>query len=326
MSSLGRRASPSLLASLCRAAMAVTDREQFRPERAGTPIGPWRLYSASPRDRRDAGRSWRRARCAAASRAVARSRRPTRPRAVRACRSAAHALCSPAVGQRWAHWRSPNRHPPRWAQIVNPDAAATASSSSTVRCPSRLLREPQPPPGLLNRSGSPWTLTGPVECAVGVRAGGCAPECSLRRDRPSRGSLLACGVACWPSSSSSGSASPLAMLTPPQARRSEPGGWRPRRGCRHGQQCLPCQGSRAESVWRDNDSLLRRLLLKTPQLVIGRFRCVNPAKARGSGAVSLLALEQLSSEVGCNRGRIAQFPEQLTLNQRVAGVVSLRVV
>src|SRR6266850_6146706 len=50
-------------------------------------------------------------------------------------------------------------------------------------------------------------------------------------------------------------------------------------------------------VWRDNDSLLRSLLLKTPQLVIGRFRCVNPVKARGSGAVSLLALEQLSSEV-----------------------------
>src|SRR4029077_5036227 len=38
-----------------------------------------------------------------------RSRRPTRPRVARACRSAAHALCSPAVGQRWAHWRSPNR-------------------------------------------------------------------------------------------------------------------------------------------------------------------------------------------------------------------------
>src|SRR5207253_10882743 len=106
------------------------------------------------------------------------------------------AACSLAAGQRWAHWRSPNRHPPRWAQIVKPDAAATASGSSTVRCLLRLLREPQPPPGLLNRSGSPSTLTGPVECSVGVRAGGCAPECSLRRDRPSRGSLLACGVAC----------------------------------------------------------------------------------------------------------------------------------
>src|SRR5467141_363913 len=307
MSSLGRHASASLLASLCRAAMAVTGREQFRPERAGTPIGPWRLCSASPRDRRDAGRSWRRARCAAASRAAARSRRPTRPRVARACRSAAHALCSPAVGQRWAHWRSPNRHPPRWAQIVKPDAAATASGSSTVRCPLRLLREPQPPPGLLNRSGSPWTLTGPVECAVGVRAGGCAPECSLRRDRPSRGSLLACGVACWPSSSSSGSASPVAMLTPPRARRSEPGGWRPRRGCRHGQHA--CRAREVErKVWRDNDSLLRSLLLKTTQLVIGRFRCVNPAKARGSGAVPLLALEKLHSET-CPQPRLLALSE-----------------
>jgi hypothetical protein len=35
---------------------------------------------------------------------------------------------------------------------------------------------------------------------------------------------------------------------------------------------------------------------KRPQLVIGRFGCVNPVKARGSGAMSL-ALEQLSSEV-----------------------------
>src|SRR6266404_4544196 len=101
-----------------------------------------------------------------------------------------------------------------------------------------------------------------------------------------------------------------------------------------------CRAGEVErKVWRDNDSLLRSLLLKTPQLVIGRFRCVHPLKARGSGAVSLLALEQLSSEVAptpsshcvlsrfaqgssawCNRGRIAQVPEQLTLNQRVAGL------
>src|SRR5438105_5411389 len=46
-----------------------------------------------------------------------------------------------------------------------------------------------------------------------------------------------------------------------------------------------CRAREVErKVWRDNDSLLRSLLLKTPQLVIGRFRCVNPAKARGSGA------------------------------------------
>ena len=59
-----------------------------------------------------------------------------------------------------------------------------------------------------------------------------------------------------------------------------------------------CRAREVErKVWRDNDSLLRSLLLKTLQLVIGRFCCVNPVKARGSGAVSLLALEQPSSEV-----------------------------
>jgi len=36
--------------------IAVTGREQFRPERAGTPIGPRHPCFASPRDRRDAGR------------------------------------------------------------------------------------------------------------------------------------------------------------------------------------------------------------------------------------------------------------------------------
>jgi len=67
-----------------------------------------------------------------------------------------------------------------------------------------------------------------------------------------------------------------------------------------------CRAREVErKVWRDNDSLLRSLLLKTPQLVIGRFRCVNPAKARGSGAVSLLALEQLSSEVADDAPPIA---------------------
>src|SRR5882672_9516204 len=247
MSSLGRRDSASLLASLCRAAMAVTGREQFRPERAGTPIGPWRLCSASPRDRRDAGRSWRRARCAAASRAGARSRRPTRPRVARACRSAAHALCSPAVGQRWAHWRSPNRHPPRWAQIVKPDAAATASGSSTVRRSRELLRKPPPPAQLLNWSRSPPTLTVPAQRAVGVRAGGCELACSPRRYQPLRGSSLAYGFACWPSSSSSASAPRLSRCL----HHHKPGGRgragrRPGGGRRRGQQCFLCRGSRAQ--------------------------------------------------------------------------------
>src|SRR6266404_7506679 len=56
-----------------------------------------------------------------------------------------------------------------------------------------------------------------------VRAGGREPACSPRRYRALRRSLFACGVACWPSSLSSGSASPIAMLAPPQARHLEPG-------------------------------------------------------------------------------------------------------
>jgi len=61
---------------------------------------------------------------------------------------------------------------------------------------------------------------------------------------------------------------------------------------------------KSSGKWGDNDSLLRSRLLKTPQLVIGRFRCVNPVKARGSGAVPL-ALEQLSSEVADDAPPIA---------------------
>src|SRR5207244_9782318 len=78
-------------------------------------------------------------------------------------------------------------------------------------------------------------------------------------------------------------------------------------------------GLTQRKVWRDNDSLLRSLLLKTPQLVIGRFRCVNPAKARGSGAVSL-ALEQLSSEVADDAPPIAYC--RASLKARRLGVTA----
>ena len=82
-----------------------------------------------------------------------------------------------------------------------------------------------------------------------------------------------------------------------------------------------CRAREVErKVWRDNDSLLRSLLLKTPQLVIGRFRCVNPVKARGSGAVSLLALEQLSSEVADDAPPIAYC--RATLKARRLGVTA----
>ena len=82
-----------------------------------------------------------------------------------------------------------------------------------------------------------------------------------------------------------------------------------------------CRAREVErKVWRDNDSLLRSLLLKTPQLVIGRFRCVNPVKARGSGAVSLLALEQLSSEVADDAPPIAYC--RASLKARRLGVTA----
>ncbi len=82
-----------------------------------------------------------------------------------------------------------------------------------------------------------------------------------------------------------------------------------------------CRAREVErKVWRDNDSLLRSLLLKTPQLVIGRFRCVNPVKARGSGAVSLLALEQLSSELAGDAPPIAYC--RASLKARRLGVTA----
>ena len=59
---------------------------------------------------------------------------------------------------------------------------------------------------------------------------------------------------------------PVAMLALPQARRSGPGGRRPRRVRRHGQQCFLCRGSRAQCE-RDNDFFaLRQVPLNAPVL------------------------------------------------------------
>ena len=55
-------------------------------------------------------------------------------------------------------------------------------------------------------------------------------------------------------------------------------------------------GEVERNVRRDNDFLLCGQLLKTPPLS-RPVRCVKPAKARGSDAVSLLELGQLRSEV-----------------------------
>src|SRR5882672_5462971 len=111
---------------------------------------------------------------------------------------------------------------------------------------------------------------------------------------------------------------------------------RPRRGSRHGQQCLPCQGSRAESVAG------QRFFATQPasQNAAARYRpvplCQSSESAgqwrrvAGIGATELRSGRRRSSHcvlsrfaqgssAWCNRGRIAQVPEQLTLNQRVAG-------
>ena len=104
---------------------------------------------------------------------------------------------------------------------------------------------------------------------------------------------------------------PVAMLTPPQARRSGPGGRRPGGGRRRRQQCFLRRGSRAQCDPRQrffagwpasyNAAARRRPV-----------RCLKPAKATVSDAASLLALGQLRSEavlttfVPCVLSRFAQ--------------------
>jgi hypothetical protein len=97
-----------------------------------------------------------------------------------------------------------------------------------------------------------------------------------------------------------------------------------------------CRAREVErNVWRDDDSLLRSPLLKTPQLVIGRFPLCQSSEsagpwrrvATGIGATELRSGRRRSSHCvlsrlaqgssgWCNRRRIAQVPEQLALNQR----------
>ena len=50
-------------------------------------------------------------------------------------------------------------------------------------------------------------------------------------------------------------------------------------------------------MWRDNDFLLPSKVLKTPPLVVGQSAESTQRKARGRGAVALLAWELLRSEV-----------------------------
>ena len=56
-------------------------------------------------------------------------------------------------------------------------------------------------------------------------------------------------------------------------------------------------GEVERKVWQDNDFLLPGKLLRMSPLVDGQSAVSTQRKARGSGAVLLLALEQLSSEV-----------------------------
>src|SRR6266851_658523 len=68
---------------------------------------------------------------------------------------------------------------------------------------------------------------------------------------------------------------PVAMRALPQARRSGPGGRRPRRVRRHGQQCFLCRGSRAQCEPRQRFFALRRAPLNAP----ARSRPVFPHQA-----------------------------------------------
>src|SRR6266446_5526381 len=66
-------------------------------------------------------------------------------------------------------------------------------------------------------------------------------------------------------------------------------------GRRHGQQCFLCRGSRAQCEPRQR-FLSARPVSQNTAARRRSVRCVMPAKARVSGAVSLLALGQLRSE------------------------------
>ena len=88
---------------------------------------------------------------------------------------------------------------------------------------------------------------------------------------------------------------PVTMLTPPQARRSGPGGAATRRVGRHGQQCFLCRGSRAQCEPRQR-FFAARPASRNPAARYRPVGRVNPAKARVSDAASLLALGQLRSE------------------------------
>jgi len=76
--------------------------------------------------------------------------------------------------------------------------------------------------------------------------------------------LFVCLRGCLlPSSSSSVSASPIAMLAPHKPGTWSQARWRPRRGHRHGQQCFPCRGSRAE-IMAGQTFFSAAQLLRTP--------------------------------------------------------------
>ena len=166
------------------------------------------------------------------------------------------------------HSPSPHRCPPILARTVRPLAPAIRCWRPIRGCSQQLLPEALSLLLPLNRSAAPLPiLSVPADYAVGMGARLCEPDCSPRRYRPSRRSLLACWFAVWPLSSSSGSASRQSRCWhchKPGARGQA--GRQPRRGRRHGQQCFLCRGSRAQCE-RDNDFFaLRQVPLNAPVL------------------------------------------------------------
>src|SRR6266850_4084978 len=90
------------------------------------------------------------------------------------------------------------------------------------------------------------------------------------------------------------------MLAPPQARRSEPGGWRPRRGPSTWIAMLAVPGKSSGKV-SDIDSLLQ--LFETPQLVVGQS-AVSTSESKGGSRV-----RQSSVQRGRDRVELRARPQ-----------------
>src|ERR1700730_2859102 len=146
------------------------------------------------------------------------------------------------------HSPSPHRCRLIWARTVRPLALAIRLWRTIQDCSQQLLPEALSLLLPLNRSAAPLPiLSVRADYAVGIGAHLCEPVLfapPLSTLAAVFGCLLVCCLAIavflWIR------IAPVAMLALPQARRSGPGGRRPRRVRRHGQQCFLCRGSRAQ--------------------------------------------------------------------------------